>query len=643
MNTELTESLKEKVVSPLAAKLLDESRKLVKMSRTRRAARYRDWDLQDQVYRGERSPDLDDIKQELQGKPEKMIVPHTYAQVMTFVSFLFLMYNQNQRFYELVPTGMEDYSEKREDCETLLERDLRTSEWNTKLFQHLLDIARFGHGILETTWTENYARVFIVPPPTTVDYNGMPVSASSQPGQWQEFLKFQGNGIRNISPYRFFPDTRHPLTDFQKGEFVAGEEEFSMGALRDLEAKGEVAGVDFIERLPRHWDRERGGPTRSDLGLDANAVKNFDNRKDSATVIVTKLQWWIVPNQFKVGSGDDAVLGPEDHRILYNCWYANDNRLIKFEEARNWHNEFSFTVAQFTPDMHHTMTLGLADLIYRLQDVISWMINSHITSVRRVIANRLLINPAVVDTKTLDGEGDIYMKKGVTVPLDRALYQLKVQDVTGTHMADADTLAKIMQVVTGVSDSMQGQYSQGRRDATQSRQVLAGAASRMKMHGGLIWESSLGRQARHMLTNHRQNLDMKQFAHALGFNLVDPAQAQVCEARFAKFKADPETVICSGDYFVFDSTQASEKGFMAQSLQDLLTAIMTSNPAAAMQLMSAINPAKVMEEIFLLRGVGSPERFAYTSEERQQMVMMQQAQMQAQAKPAPGAAQPTTA
>lgn len=631
MKDNILEELKKKEVSPLVEKILTEGRRLVKMSRSKMASRYRDWDLQDQVYRGERSPDLEDLKQEYAGKPEKMIVPHTYAQVMTFVSFLFLMYNQNQRFYELVATGAEDYGEKKEDCELLLERDLRTNEWNTKLFQHLLDIARFGTGILETTWREDSVRAFVTPIAPPQDFNGMPVEAAPQPGQWQEFLKFQGNGIRNVSPYRFFPDTRHPLVDFQKGEFVAGEEEFSIGALRDLEARGEIAGVDFIEKLARNWDKDRGGSTRSDLAMDVNAVKGFDSRKDSSVVIVTKLQWWIVPNKFKIGNGEKDVLGPEDHRILYHVWYANDNRVIKFEEARNWHNEFSFTVAQFTPDIHHTIPMGLADLIYRLQDVISWLINSHITSVRRVIANRLVVNPANIDTKTLDGEGDIYMKKGVNLPLDRAVFQLRVQDVTGSHMADQDLLSKVMQVVTGVSDSMQGQYSQGRRDATQSRQVLAGAASRMKMHGGLIWESSLGRQARHMLTNHRQNLDIEQFAFALGLNLKDPAQKPIIDERFAKFKADPETVICSGDYFIFDSTQASEKGFMAQSLQDLLTAIMSSNPAAAMQVMSAINPAKVMEEIFLLRGVGTPERFAYSPEERQQMAMMQQAQLQSQA------------
>ena len=42
-------------------------------------------------------------------KPVKMVIPSTFAQVMTFTSFLFLLFTQNRSFYELVPTGDEDY------------------------------------------------------------------------------------------------------------------------------------------------------------------------------------------------------------------------------------------------------------------------------------------------------------------------------------------------------------------------------------------------------------------------------------------------------------------------------------------------------------------------------------------------------
>ena len=571
---------------------------------------YQDWDIQERVYRGETHTDNEDKKQDLKGKPVKMVVPNTFAQVMTFTSFLFLMYNQNRTFFELDPTGDEDFGRKQSDSEALLDRDLRHNEWNTKLFQHLLDIARFGTGILETSWTEKKARVKVQADPTKMILPDGTETSIDGGMEWKEFMKFEGNSVRNISPYRFFPDTRHALVDFQKGEFCAVEEEYSLHQLKDLEANGEVTAIDLIEKTPKNFDSLRGGPTYGSLGLDEAFRNSFEQGNPSSVVLVTKMQIWIVPKDFKVGP-DDKPLGDEDFPVLYHIWYANDNRVIRCEPCGWWHNEFSWTVAQFTPDMHRTLTMGLADLIYRLQDVISWYVNSHITSVRRVIGNRLLVDPKVVDTKTLDGEGDIYLRKGMSVPLDRALKQLDVRDVTAGHMADADILGKLMETVTGVNGNAMGQYNSGRRSAQEARVVTAGAAGRMKMHGQLIWESSLGRLGRLMHSNLRQSLSFESFSRAIGTGTGVPALGITPEMdiqrRFVAFKGTPEEVVCGDDFFVFDSTLASEKGFIAQSLQELLVAIM-GNPQIAT--MMDISPKAMLEEIQFLRGAGSISRFS---------------------------------
>ena len=75
-------------------------------------------------------------------------------------------------------------------------------------------------------------------------------------------LKYEGNLVRPVSPYRWFPDTRFPLVDFQRGEFCASEEEYSKTLLKDLEEAGEVAGVDFVQPMPRNMDKSRGGANK---------------------------------------------------------------------------------------------------------------------------------------------------------------------------------------------------------------------------------------------------------------------------------------------------------------------------------------------------------------------------------------------
>jgi hypothetical protein len=273
--------------------------------------------------------------------------------------------------------------------------------------------------------------------------------------------------------------------------------------------------------------------------------------------------------------------------------------------------------------MQHTVSLGLADLIYRLQDVISWHINSRITDVRRNLRGRLIVDPGGVDTNSLDGDGDVYLRSNVSkAGVDRFVKQLDMRDVTQSHLQDAEILGKIMQVVTGVNDNIMGQYNQGRRSAQEARTVLSGAAGRMKLHGHLIWETCFAPLGKQMLSNSRQSLSSEVFARLIG---GDPQEAQ---QRFVGFQGTPEEVITGADYLTFDSTLSSEKGFMAQSLQDLLSVIVQSDPIAAARVAQDINPAKIVDEIQYLRGAGNAKRFRYTPEEQQAIAMEQERRMQ---------------
>lgn len=604
--------------------LLSSTQSLVKMSRAKMATYYPEWDRQDCIYRGERWTDLDDYKAKSSGKPEKMVVPNTFAQVMTATSFLFLLFKQNERFYTLNPTGAEDYGNKREDCELLLQADVQYNNFDLLVYQTLLNGFRFGLGVTAVEWEVKKTRALVKQATPPVMLNGVELPQTPT-ASWQEFVKHEGNRVRAVSPYHFFPDTRHPIAKFQDGEFCAVEEEYSMAALYDLQAQGEVAGVEHIEALPREYARLRGGETRWNFKEDTKSYRSFRADNPSSVALVTKVHRWIVPAKFKFGPNDEP-LGPEEFPILYHLWYANDNRLIRVEPAEEWHNEFPYCVGQFSPDTHRLINLGLADIISHLQDVISWLINSHITSVRRVIQNRCIIDPKFVDTTTLDGEGDIYLKKSMSVPLDRAVGQLRVTDVTAGHMADSDMLSRVMQVITGVSDNMQGQFSPGRRDATQSRNVAAGAASRLKMHGHLFWSGLFGRQGRLMLSNLRQSISLPAFTRVIGnaADVQDRYNAVVAAG-------NPEEIICSQDFFPFDSTLASEKGYLAQSLQELMSIILTADPMAAQRLTATINPARILEEVQQLRGSGPITRFQYTPAEQQQNAMLRQQQMMAQA------------
>lgn len=604
MTPDVIVELSKKEPSELHDSLLSYCKHLVRGSRTDMARRYHEWDINQLTYEGKRMPDADDIDQACQGKPVKMVVPNNYAQTSVFVSFLFLMFKQNRNFFELGQSpDYEDGGKKKSDREFIINRDWRRNSGSKLVYQNLRDVAVFGLAPMETCWTKEISHIYVNnPEPVMQVSNGVSVTSRAGSG-WQDFVKYEGNLVRNISPYRWFPDTSFPLCDFHESKsFCAWEEDFTLNGLRELESSGEVAGVDFIEPLPSDLRKTRGAETR--LSFDTKTTK-FDPDKGESPVVVTKVQVWIVPKKYKFG-GKDKPLGPEEFPVLYHIWYANDNRVIRCEPSYVWHNEFGCGLAQFTPDMHESVCgLSLCGLIYYLQDVISWMINTRITNVRRAIQNRNVVNPAFVDARTYDGEGDIYIKKGVgRVDPRMAVMQLSVSDVTAGHMQDADILGKLMQMVSGVNDNAMGQYNSGRRSASEARVVTAGAAGRMKMHGHLIWEQCLGRIGRLMLSNSRQSLSSESFSRIIG-------KAQATPERYAMFTGTPEEIVCDDDHAIFDSTLSSEKGFMAQNLQELLSVIFTTNPLAAQQFALKIDPTKVFDELQYLRDGSPAEQFYY--------------------------------
>lgn len=625
MTIEVLTDLATEEKSDFHDKLLHDCLANIKASRTRMSKYYLDWDKQDQIYRGEKWSDLEDRKNRQEGKPEKFIVANSHSQIQAFVSFLLGLFTQNATPFELKPTGNPEFGKLWEDCEAILERDCDKSHWNHILYQFLLDTARFGIAPLEVTWSKETVRAFVVPPPVTQEIMGIPMT-SQMPGAWQEFVKFEGNRVRNISPYRFFPDMNFPISEFYRGSFCGSEEDYTMGDLRDLQSAGEVTGVEFIQQMQKNLSIFRGGESRFSFG---DFPASWSNEDRLAPVVITKLRKWITPSTYKFNGKTVFATGDaeqDDKKVLYTIWYANDNRIIKAEIAKEFHQEFGYAVGQYTPDIHKNVTMGLADLIYPLQETISWFINSHIRSVTRVMQNRMVINPTLVDTKSYDGDSDILLRKGVGRMDPRmAVSQVPAQDVTAAHMGDAAALSQIMQMITGVNDNLQGQPNAGRRSAQENRVQTAGAAGRLKMHAKLLWEMGLGRIGRLMLSNTRQSLSKESFAKALGLE-KDPD----LETRYSSFIGTPEEIICGDDYLIFDSTLASEKGFAAQSLQELLSMLLQANPQAAVQFSQTIDISKIFEEMQWLRDGTSPERFKYSPQEMAQMQAQAQSAQQQQ-------------
>lgn len=612
MDERIKQELEREEATPFHEELLNRCIRLVDMSRSKMQENYDAWDRYDEIYRGYMAPDAQDQKASDRKEPTKMVVPLTYSQVQTFVAFCMSLFYQRPRVFELIGMGAEDHVPAKIG-EALLDRDLTHNTFDAKCDQFLTDIGRFGLGVLKNGWVVEHQKELVQRESPGLSFFGLQLGQPSITEVMEDVVKYAGNKINNISPYRFFPDVRLPLSRFQEGEFCASEDEIGYQTLRQMEYDGQVAGIKYVKPLSvaALTDSKRNRKLVHTTVTEKMQATHGD-MPPSGTVIVTECQMKLIPADMKVADGQP--LGTSTVPEIWNVWYANDQRVIKAEPLGYVHNQFTYSLAEYSPDQHNVVNAGLSEIIDQLQGVVTWLINSHITSVRKTIQNWIVVDPKGVELDDLRNRSPVIRLKGAAgmQGVDRWVKQLNVNDVTQGHVQDAEYLHKLVQVVTGINENALGQFHTGRRSATEARAVNLSAATRLKKTAQLIWKTALVPLAKQMLSNLREGLDVDTYVRVIGDN-ADPTQ-------YISFKkVNRQDLVGDYDFQVFDGTLPTERLAQAAALKELLVALM-SNPEAIPML--GYDPKALLREVLELEGIKHPERFMLSMESMMQLAMM---------------------
>lgn len=616
----------EKIKKALAKEVQDDQfvlaiknkcKRLVRMSASEMSQYYERWDEQQRVWEAERAADEEDRKSRKKNQPIKMVAPLSYAQTMTFIAVVLMLYRQKERFFELAPVGEEDHQYV-EVSEILLQQDLNYNKFDLLMFQFLLYLCRCDVAIFETSWVRQQQVVPVMVEDIPDVEDGVSVGTTVER---RRVDKYVGNEIRVVSPYAFFPDVRVAMERLNEGEFCASEEELGKAYLEQLESEGTVAGIDHVGNFSRE-DAEWRRNTKSRLStLKLDALDSQDTVTN--TVLVTKVQIKIIPSKFELDDG--TTLGPEDFPIKYLVWIANDSRVIRLEPMDYVHDNFTYSVARFTPDDHTLLSKSLTEMVERLQEAYDWFVNTRVQSVRRTLVNQLVVDPSGIEMSTVNDRSPVILtKRGIgNRGIDQYLKQLNVTDVTATHLNDAQVMQSLMQIASGVNDNAMGQYHGGRRSAREAGVVAQSAGARIRMVANLIATMALVPLGEMMLTNQRSLLPRSRFDKVL-----KPTEDGSTEAIWSGFHPDEVTdLVPSSDFFVFDVTLPSEKGFMAQALQEIL-GMLLSNPQASAQF--DLSPKLILDEIMELNGSKKGKRFSYFNDPQQLQQLIQQAFMAGQ-------------
>lgn len=569
------------------------------------------WDMCHDAYKRKVDLSPKDAEAKARGLPAKLSTPLTYTQIQTAIAFCFLLLKQRDLFFEF--KGREGSDPLLAECsETLVDRDLQYSEGDKVISEFLRNIFRFGIGIITENWHEE--KVFvpvdqIQPAPQVM---GIPTGPGAAFTTWEPAIKFQGNKVRNISPYKFMPDPSVHLTKWKEGAFVAVESEYSFAELRKLEATKKCSGIGWISTY-KDDDWTSMGRSRTARFL---SVKPGQQNPESC--IITEYYRVMVPKKTFAEGTENETLGTEEVPIMYLIWVANDQRVVRCEPVNACHSDWPISVGFFSPDEHDQEVSSMATIGEDLQKVHSWLINSRIGAVTRTMDGQVIASPLMVNMASIEQRQRIIQitKSGAQRKIDDFFKTLPFEDTTQGHFQDMAIMKEAIQGVTGVNDNMMGITSPGRRAATEMRNVMGGASSRMKLVVQVIWTGAFVPLANRMRTNHRQAISPEQFIAVCG-------QAKH-DQYFEIFRANPVALASEYDFMTMDGTLPSEKALSAQSLQEILVMLMT-NPSAPLQF--GLSPRRLFYKICQLRGLGDMADVALTEQEATLMLTQMQTQM----------------
>jgi len=425
-------------------------------------------------------------------------------------------------------------------------------------------------------------------------FGGTVPAPTTEPGPSAVFTR-QGNRVVAVSPYHFYPDVRLPLSRFQEGEFCSSEDEFSIVRLKQMQKDGMIVNVEKIQPLGMEALQTRR-LNYMNMSLGDNLKTAAGGDKGGGMCVLTELQVWITPKDFKDSVGKNP-LGDDDAPTLFVVWYANDTFILKAEQMNYNHNQFTYDVGEYSADQVRVVNESLSDVVMQLQNHATWFMNSRVDNVRKVIGDKLVVDPAGVEMKDLQERKPVIRLKPNMAKsgVDTWIKQLSLQDVTTNHIADIEKIWEFIQITTGINDNALGQFSSGRRSAAEARTVNAGAASRLKTIATVLWEVLYAPLGQKLLLNYH-NLELDEFKRIVGDDAdqarLDAMKASIGEGMELEF---------------FDGTAPSEKGYLAQSMQDLLLGLL-ENPQSAMMVTQEPFRSLIIE-IADLRGIRSPERF----------------------------------
>lgn len=264
-------------------------------------------------------------------------------------------------------------------------------------------------------------------------------------------LLFEGNSLENVDPYQLLLDPNYGIQSIQDAEFVGFVRRTNYYNLLPEDGKGAVFNVRYLKGkdcTSRYWGSQRDQKAQTTTVGDTSVLRPVD---------VVYLYINIIPKDWGLGNYE------EPEKWLFAI--AADRYIIQAQPLDLDHNMFPVAVCAPTFDGYSSAPLSRLELLGGMQELLDWLLNSHVANVRKTINDMIIYDPYMLNTADLTDP-----KPGKLVRARRAAWgkdirgsiqQLQINDVTRQHIADAQLTMGLMNQISGADDAMMGTLRQG--------------------------------------------------------------------------------------------------------------------------------------------------------------------------------------
>jgi hypothetical protein len=497
-------------------------------------------------------------------------IPYSYGLIMafhTYLSSVFLARNPVLQFQERHGAG--DTSVQA--IEAVMDYQVGIGGHLVPYYIWLMDATKHGLGVIGTYWDNEMVRTSkIIEETPTFGGFSIPGAKSRKVKRTIEIPGYKGNRTYNIRPHDFIFDTRVALNEFQTGEFAGRILDLSWLDITDGDEQGMFINVDELRKKAKSRNSDPDElrdndqevidlPSRGhdDLtGVDTTPFQIPDTGRQEGYEMVVRL----VPRHWGLG---------ESKRSEKWVFTVINDVIIQARPLGELHDKFPYSVLETEIDGYALFKRSMMEIAEPLNEVLSWLINTHFFNIRKSLNNMFVADPSRIFMKDFQNPD-----KGLAIrlrpeaygqPISNIIQQFQVQDVTQTHMNDTRTVMDMMQMTLGINSQLMGMLeTTGRKTATEIRGSTGFSMNRLKTQAEYMSAMGFAPHSQMMVQSTQQHLDIERYYKLTGDLL--PGQAQ-------GVMVNPESITGFFDYIPVDGTMPVDKLALANLWKELMLGV----------------------------------------------------------------------